>query len=412
MQEKNKRLLENFISLGALQVIMYIFPLITLPYQTRVLGVENYGLVAFAASFIQYFTLFTDYGFELSATKEISSHRENKKVLSNIFNSVLSAKMILFFISLFVMLALTFSVPQLREHWLLMILSFLTVVGSIIYPIWFFVGIEHMKYITFLNLLSRTIFMVLLFVFIKKPDDYLWMPILTSIGSITAGLISLNVAIRRFGIKIFVPKWSSIIHQLKFSTQFFFTRLASYGTANTNTFCLGLICSKLTVGYYVAAYNIFWAINCLSGAVDTVFFPYMNKNKDLKLYKNIFLLIILGFGILSLFMYFLAKPIITIFYGQTMLPAYHILKIFCINLFLNKICGLISYPLLGAFGHIKEANNASIVASVFHCVGLLILFLVNHLTMYSIAILIVISTSVNLILKCYYIFKYKILTTK
>ncbi|MGN0014156.1 MAG: oligosaccharide flippase family protein [Candidatus Gastranaerophilaceae bacterium] len=412
MKEKNKKLIENTIATGALHLIMCLFPLITLPYQTRVLGVENYGLVAFAASFIQYFVLFIDYGFELSATKEISSHRENKKVLSNIFNSVLVSKTLLFFTSIIIMLILTFSIPQLRENWLLMILSFITVIGNVIYPVWFFVGIEHMKYITFLNILSRTIFMVLLFIFIKNPDDYLWMPILTSTGSIVAGIISLYVATKRFDIKIYIPKWKSVVHQLKYSTQFFFTRLSSYGTANTNTFCLGLIGSKLAVGYYVAAYNIFWAVNVFSSSFEAPFFPYMNKNKDLKLFKKIFFLAFIGFGIMSLFLYIFAKPIITVFYGQPMMPAYNILKIFCINLFVLRIAGIIGYPLLGAFGHIKTSNNISIFSSLCHFAGLFILFLTHHLTMFTIAWLIVISNSINLILKIFYIFKYKIFSVK
>lgn len=412
MKEKNKKLIENTIAIGALQLIMYIFPLITLPYQTRVLGVENFGLVAFAASFIQYFTLFVDYGFELSATKEISSHRENKKVVSNIFNSVLVSKSLLFLLSTAIMLVLTFSIPQLRENWLLMILSFITVIGNVIYPVWFFVGIEHMKYITFLKILSRTIFMVLLFIFIKNPDDYLWMPILTSTGSIVSGLISLYVATKRFGIQLFLPKWSFIIHQLKYSTQFFFTRLSAFGTTNTNTFCLGLIGSKLAVGYYVAAYNIFWAVNAFSSTFEVPFFPYMNKNKDLKLYKKVFPLAFIGFGIMSLFLYVFAKPIITVFYGEAMMPAYDILKIFCINLFILRIADIIGYPLLGAFGHIKTSNNISIFSSIFHLIGLLFLFLTNNLTMFTIAWLIVISNSINLILKIFYIFKYKIFSIK
>lgn len=412
MEIKNKKLIENIFSLGFMQVIMYIFPLITLPYITRVLGVQNYGLVAFAASFIQYFVLFIDYGFELSATKEISSHRENKKVVSNIFNSVLVSKSLLFLLSTAIMLILTFSIPQLRENWLLMTLSFITVIGNVIYPVWFFVGIEHMKYITFLNILSRTIFMVLLFIFIKNHDDYLWMPILTSTGSIVAGIISLYVATKRFDIKIYIPKWKSVVHQLKYSTQFFFTRLSSYGTANTNTFCLGLICSKITVGYYVAAYNIFWAVNAFSATFEVPFFPYMNKNKDLKLYKKVFPLAFIGFGIMSLFLYVFAKPIITVFYGEAMMPAFNILKIFCINLFIIRIAGIIGYPLLGAFGHIKTSNNISIFSSIFHLIGLLFLFLTNNLTMFTIAWLIVISNSINLILKILFILKYKIFSIK
>src|SRR5690554_4671090 len=106
--EDKKRLLGNFLSLSGLQIFTYILPLITLPYLVRVLGVEKYGLVMFAQSFIMFFHILVDYGFNLSATREIAVNRENKDKITEIYSSVMSIKIMLLAVS-FGVLALVVS---------------------------------------------------------------------------------------------------------------------------------------------------------------------------------------------------------------------------------------------------------------------------------------------------------------
>ena len=90
-----KRIIDNILSLFSLQGLNYILPIISFPYLTRVLGPENFGLIAFAGAFIGYFQILTDYGFNLSATREISINRENQKKISKIFSTVMITKIII-----------------------------------------------------------------------------------------------------------------------------------------------------------------------------------------------------------------------------------------------------------------------------------------------------------------------------
>ncbi|RKX19382.1 MAG: flippase, partial [Candidatus Zixiibacteriota bacterium] len=222
--EKYGRLIGNFFSLSFLQGANYLLPLISLPYLVRIMGAEGYGQVMFAYSFIQYFVVLTDYGFNLSATRSVSVNRDNSTKISEIVCSVLIIKTIFLIIGFGIMCAVVFSVPQFRADWMLFLLTYGIVIGQAYFPIWFFQGMEKMKYITALNITARLIFTVFIFVLIRERSDYLYFPILYSIGFITAGLISLYIIFWQFKVKPVLPSFKIIQGYFKESTQFFLSR--------------------------------------------------------------------------------------------------------------------------------------------------------------------------------------------
>ena len=412
MEVRKKKLLENFLSLGALQIAGYIIPLIALPYQSRVLGVEKFGLVYFAYSVMGYFFVLTDYGFDLSATREISVNRHNCRSISNVFNSVFTIKTIIVITSYLLLWSISFIIPKIHDNWLLFQLTFLMVVGNAIFPAWFFQGMERMKYITFLNILSKLIFLISIFIFVKSENDYMLVPFLNSMGFIISGLIGFIAAVKIFKLKLFIPKISSIKKQFIYSTEFFLSRISATALTNTNTFCLGLISSNITVGYYVAAEKILAALKNLQMPVKNVIYPYIAKYKDLKLYKKIYFPIIIINFLICLIMFVFAKKIIVLFYGSEMSEAYKILRIFCLVVMITCPSTLAGYPLLGAMGYTKEANRAVIYTSVFHICGLLILCCFNKMNAYSIAYMILLSEAFLFMQWGTYIVKYKLLSDK
>jgi len=114
--EERKRLIGNIFSLSVLQALNYLLPLITFPYQVRVLGTEKFGLLAFASSTIAYFNIIVDFGFNLTAPREIAIYREDKKKLSEIISSVMQIKFILFLISLLILLFFINSFDRFKQN--------------------------------------------------------------------------------------------------------------------------------------------------------------------------------------------------------------------------------------------------------------------------------------------------------
>ena len=110
------RLFENIASLSVLQAVNYILPFVTVPYLVRVLGPDRFGLVAFAQAVMQYFIIFTDYGFNLSATREIASHRGDKQRVAQVFSTVMVVRLGLAVVGLGVLLLMVVLFDKFRSE--------------------------------------------------------------------------------------------------------------------------------------------------------------------------------------------------------------------------------------------------------------------------------------------------------
>mgnify|MGYP003522537605 CR=1 FL=1 len=147
-----KTLIANFGYLSLLQIASYVFPLITLPYLARVIGVEGFGKIAFAAAIMVWFQTIADWGFNFTATRDVAKNRDNKEKISEIFSNVFWARVFLMLISLIGLSVCVLVIPKFKENANIIMISFLMIPGHILFPDWFFQAIEKMKYITILNL--------------------------------------------------------------------------------------------------------------------------------------------------------------------------------------------------------------------------------------------------------------------
>lgn len=278
--EDKKRLISNFFFLSLLQGANYILPLLTLPYLLRVLGVEYFGLLAFATATVAYFGILTDYGFSLTVTREISIYRDNKQKIIEIFSSVMIIKVVFLILSFLLLSLLVFSFEKFSKEWLVYFLTFGTIIGQILFPIWLFQGLESMKYITYLNILSRVIFTVTIFLFVKEQNDYYLVPFLTSLGYLITGIWSLFIVRKEFGIVFQFQNWITIKYYLLDGKDIFISRIFSSLYRNSNVIILGFLTNNTVVGYYSVAEKVIQILQSLQDIVGNTLFPYFSKKFD------------------------------------------------------------------------------------------------------------------------------------
>lgn len=328
-----KQLFSNFLSLSSIEIANYLFPLITVPYLVRVLGPGKYGLVAFAMAFVQYFVIFSDYGFNLTATRNISVSRDDPAKISKIFSSVMAVKFTIMIASLAVLLVLVYAIPKFRPDILLYLFAFGLVFGYVLFPIWFFQGMEKMKSIAALNLLSRALFLIAIFLFVRKESDYLYVPLFTSLGSILAGVVSLCIIFARFKIRIVLPTIKEIGEQLKEGWNVFISMVSISLITTSNTFILGFFATSEVVGYFSAGEKI---INLASRAFNPILvavYPHIAKTaavaRDVavkKLRKLFVMIMLLSFAVFTGIFIF-SDPIVGIILGPKFEPSMTIVRI-------------------------------------------------------------------------------------
>lgn len=273
----NKRLITNFLSLSSVQALNYILPLITVPYLVRVLGPEKFGLISFAQAFIAYFVVLTDYGFNLSATREISIYRDDKNKVSEIFSSVIIIKIFLMLFSFLLLCLIVFSFSKFKDDWLIHLLTFGTVIGNVLFPVWFFQGMEKMKHISILNIIGKVIFTSSIFIFVRSREKFFYVPLINGIGLIFIGAISLLMVFGAFGLKFRIPPLWKIKHEFKEGWQVFIATTATSLYTTGNVFILGIFTNNSIVGFYSAGEKIVRAVLGLTGPLSQTIYPHISK---------------------------------------------------------------------------------------------------------------------------------------
>jgi PST family polysaccharide transporter len=396
----------NVFSLGLIQVANYLLPIITIPYLLRLIGIEQYGQLAFAASLITYLSIVVDFGFNISATKHVSVYRFDELKLNQIFNSVYFIKLLLLLLSFIILLIIVFCFKKFSHEWKLYCISYITVCGQFLFPVWFYQGVENLKFISIINLVTKLFFTISIFIFVKIPSDYLLVPFLTSFGYLIAGIFSIFQIKKKYKIFFKFQKISVLKYYFTESWYIFSSNLYISLYTSSNIFMLGMFGNTLILGQYVIVDKIIGVFKNLYIPISQSLFPLLSLkfnnskkngftllNKILKILTPIMLL-------LSLLIFIFSKLIIILISGQNSLETIRLLKVMSLLPFMITISNLAAIQGLYNIGKSAIVNKYIIVVSIIHIISLP--YLIINIGNLGVAILVLFTETIITILSLYF----------
>lgn len=278
--KNGKTVFANFGYLSLLQIAGYVFPLITMPYLARVIGADGFGKIAFASAIVVWIQTISDWGFNLTATRDVAQNRNDKEKVSRIFSNVLWARCILTILSGLILLFVVLVVPYLRENADIIFVTFLLVPGYILFPEWFFQAIERMKYTTIFNLIIKLIFTISVFIFIHKREDYLIQPLLTTIGYLLCGIGALYLILKKWGYTLYKPELTEILETIRNSADVFINNLMPNLYNSFSVMLLGFFCGSTANGVYDGGNKFPTIFYNFQSVLSRAFYPFLARRPD------------------------------------------------------------------------------------------------------------------------------------
>lgn len=265
---------KNFLYSSILTSAGYIFPLITFPYVSRVLGVTNIGICNFVDSIIYYFVLFSMMGIRTLGIREIARCQGNKTEMSKTFSSIIILNVVFAAVSGTVLLLSIHFVPQFAEHKELMYVGVVKLIALVAMIEWLYKGVEDFKYITLRSLIIRCLYVVLVFCLVRDKDDY---PVYFSLLAVTEVFSAVINCVHARKYVCFTLKDINPFRFCK-STLILgcYTLLTSMYTS-FNVAYLGFVSNTDEVGYYTTATKLHTIILALFTAFTGVMMPRMSN---------------------------------------------------------------------------------------------------------------------------------------
>ena len=382
---KNK-LFSNTIYLYVLTIVKMVFPLITLPYLTRMLSVEAYGFVVYVKSYMTYVQLILDFGFLLSATKNIAiaKGKDNKKI-EYIIGDTFAEKIILLLIAGVVTFIASICIPLLGMDYEFLWLYFIAIGITIFLPDFLYRGIERMECVAIPYSVSKVISVTLTMLLVKNDGDMIFIPIFEIVSNVVAVLISLML-LRKLKIQVRFSCVKNWFKDLKESAVYFVSNFATTVFGVLTTIIVGIVVDEVEVAYWGVCMQIVSAAKSMYAPITNSIYPYMVTNRDIKLVRRIRNLMSLPMLLGSVIVLLYGEQITVIIGGKDYVYAGTVLKFLLPVIVASFYSMLYGWPVLGAMGKIKQTTISTVIAAIIQIGGIAIIYCLGVFDLISLAI--------------------------
>ena len=322
----------NIVAMTVVQFSNYILPLVALPYLARVLGPEAFGKVVLAQVVMTYFVLLVDYGFSWSATRKIAVLRTDRVRLSRLFMATWTAQWLLVLLAFALATSIVMSNDRLRLDAPLYAAAFAVVIGTPLAPFWFLQGLERLQAVAALQLITRTLALLPIFVLVKQPGDAIWVLITQASGTILGGALALIWIYREAIIIWHTPTWHETLHELADGWTLFRSRAAISLYTSLVPLVLGWVAGPVALAHFNMADKLRSAAQSLLTPLSQALFPRMShlvstdSNAADSLIRRSAVAVMYIAGTASATLWLFADHLIHFLGGQDFLPASDVLR--------------------------------------------------------------------------------------
>lgn len=349
------RVLKESANLVFLQVMNYLLNFLMVPYAVRVLGVQTFGLISYAAAVNSFFILLIEYGFSISAVQKLSCAGIKNENSEEIILSIINAKLLLLFISVIVYSVLILSIDQLRKNYLLFLLSFLPTLSSLFNVSWNFIVSKQTGYLVKANVLGKILILAAIFLFVHNEKDFNLFLILNGGGVFLINYFLFMKMKSHFQLKIKFAGVKKIWEVLTEGSSLFFSSLASGSYVSIPLMVLGMNNNLKGSADFAVADKIRSVIQSFIHSFTQAVTPDISaliKESFAEAKKLIYKSLIIG-ALLSLItgtmLLIGGNYIVNLLFGsklESALPAIYILALVPFFSFMSNLVGFYTMPLL------------------------------------------------------------------